>query len=197
MTDDEMNDFCQKLPMTYGEQGADTDGTAMESVFWLGPDGLTCNGEPVATQMVEWSERSDPTIWLTMADAERIPELEARIARKEAANEALTKRVIAQDAKMAATMADMRSLRALADERQIECKRLSDLLVAQEEKSREAVVTDSEKAADQMRQDILGGKIDKAGRQVVRDACDKMDAPKTGRDASNDALGNISRRGGW
>lgn len=66
-----------------------------------------------------------------------------------------------------------------------------------QEQGREAIVTDSERAADQMRQDILGGKIDKAGRQVVRDACDKMDAPKKGRDASNDALGNISRRGGW
>lgn len=138
-------------------------------------------------------------------------ELEARIERKELANEALVCRVLAQDAKIAALMADMRSLQAqlaierghcnalaiLADEQYAECRRLSDLLVAQEEKSREAVVTDSEKATDQMRQDILGGKIDKAGRQVVRDACDKMDAPKTGRDASNDALGNISRRGGW
>jgi hypothetical protein len=62
---------------------------------------------------------------------------------------------------------------------------------------RPSPVTDSEKAADQMRQDILGGKIDKAGRAVVRDACDKMDAPKAGRDAANDALGKISGRGGF
>lgn len=66
-----------------------------------------------------------------------------------------------------------------------------------EEQGREAIVTDSEKAADQMRQDILGGKIDRTGRQVVRKALDQMDSPKTGRDAQNDALGNISRRGGW
>lgn len=72
----------------------------------------------------------------------------------------------------------------------------ADLLKAEEERGREAVVTDSEKAADQMRQDILGGKIDRAGRQVVRKAIDQMDTPREGRDAQNDALGRISGRGG-
>lgn len=52
-------------------------------------------------------------------------------------------------------------------------------------------VTDAEKAADQMRQDILGGKIDRAGRKVVRDACDRMDAPKKGREAADEAFGRI------
>ena len=166
----------------YGEQGADTDGLAAQ-VFWLGPDGPACNGELTPLHSHNISDPGHTHTPRIHEMAGRIVDLEARIARKEAANEALV-------AKLGATMADMRSLQA-------EALRLSDLLVkAEEEKSREAVVTDSEKAADQMRQDILGGKIDKVGRQVVRDACDKMDAPKTGRDASNDALGNISRRGG-
>jgi hypothetical protein len=89
--------------------------------------------------------------------------------------------------KLTATMTDMGSLQA-------ECQRLR---AAAEEQGREAVVTDSEQVADQMRQDILGGKIDGAGRQVVRKAIDQMDAPPTGRTAQDGALGNISRRGGF
>lgn len=65
----------------------------------------------------------------------------------------------------------------------------------EERPGREAVVTDSEKAADRMVQDIMGDKIDRAGRQVVRRALDKKDSPPVGRDATDTAIGRISR--GW
>ena len=65
----------------------------------------------------------------------------------------------------------------------------------EEPPSRESVVTDSEKAADRMVQDILSDKIDRTGRQAVRKALDQKDAPLVGRAKEDAALGNISRRG--
>lgn len=60
-----------------------------------------------------------PGLKLTLGDVRTDA---ARIARKEAANEALV-------AKLAATMADMRSLQRQADNWRAECQRLSALLV--------------------------------------------------------------------
>lgn len=58
-------------------------------------------------------------------------------------------------------------------------------------------VTDGEKAVDKMVTDILApdSKINRAGRARIRQACDKKDAPPSGRDAENSAVGRISR--GW
>ncbi len=70
-----------------------------------------------------------------------------RIARKDAANEALLQRVLAQDVKFDATMIDMGALQSqvaiarghefamarLAADRLTECHRLSDLLIKQEQ----------------------------------------------------------------
>jgi hypothetical protein len=74
------------------------------------------------------------------ADTDGLAVLEARIARKDAANEALLQRVLAQDAKLEATMSDMRTLEAslrLAErsraELMAEAQRLSGLLVKQEQ----------------------------------------------------------------
>jgi hypothetical protein len=66
----------------------------------------------------------------------------------------------------------------------------------EEQPGRESVVTDSEKAVDQMVQDIMSDKIDRTGRQAVRKALDQKDAPLVGRAKEDAALGNISRRGG-
>ena len=60
---------------------------------------------------------------------------------------------------------------------------------------RDSIVTDSERLADQMRRDVLDGKIDRAGRQVVRRALDAKDAPPTAGEVGNQALGRISRGG--
>ena len=63
------------------------------------------------------------------------------------------------------------------------------------EQERPRPVTETDKAADQMAQDILGGKIDSAGRKVVRKAIDHMDAEPVGKAKSDGALHRISRGG--
>ena len=61
-----------------------------------------------------------------------------------------------------------------------------------EQPGREAIVTESEKLADQMAKDILCGKIEKRDRPVVRDALDKADAPLAGRAKADAALGRAT-----
>lgn len=66
-----------------------------------------------------------------------------------------------------------------------------------EETGREAVVTDKEKAAEQIYQDVMADRIDAAGRKRVRHALDQKDKPPEGRAAQDQALGNaIGRFGG-
>jgi hypothetical protein len=72
---------------------------------------------------------------------------------------------------------------------------VSHISSSEEQPGRESVVTDSEKAADQMVKDIMSDKIDRTGRQAVRKALDQKDAPLVGRAKEDAALGNISRRG--
>lgn len=87
-----------------GEQGPDTDGLTS------GWAGVTLSATTHAP---------------TPGDAIAIGLLQARIARKEAANEALV-------AKLGATMADMRSLQRQAENWRAECVRLSAVLVEKE-----------------------------------------------------------------
>lgn len=89
----------------YGEQCADTDGMAKRYAD-------------------EWAkeELSATTHAPMPGNAIAIGLLQARIARKEAANEALF-------AKIEATMADMRSLQRQNENWRAECQRLSALLV--------------------------------------------------------------------
>ena len=90
-----------------GEQGPDTDG-------------LAADGDAYG-RLAELSLRTTRAL---LSDNEL---LRARIARKEAANEALY-------AKLEATMADMRSLQRQNDNWRAECTRLSALLIENERK---------------------------------------------------------------
>ncbi len=65
-------------------------------------------------------------------------EIQARLDRKDRANEALVQRVLAQDAKIEAMMSDMRSLQAAAESMRVErdllfdeAKRLQDICIGQ------------------------------------------------------------------
>ena len=89
-----------------GEQGPDTDGLARYMV-------------------ADGHEVPDPFPQFLQLHA-TIDTLQARIARKEAANEALY-------AKLEATMADMRSLQRQNENWRAECQRLSALLVEMRE----------------------------------------------------------------
>ncbi len=60
---------------------------------------------------------------------------------------------------------------------------------------REAVVTDGEKMAEQMAKDIATGPMTRKDRAVVRGALDRVDAPPTGRAASDAAIDRIRTRG--
>lgn len=99
----------------YGEQGADTDGTAVERVFWLGPDGMAAHQDQQEAEIY----RLNGAVFELLTENTK---LTTRIARKEAANEALV-------AKLEATLADMQSLQRKAADWEAECRRLSALLI--------------------------------------------------------------------
>lgn len=128
----------------YGEQGPDTDGLAAiqtRDAAWvramqnarLVSDGHE-DDQPrrmpsdvaaaldTSTDVLVSDETWNGVKALVLARDDRIAELQARIARKEAANEGLV-------AKLGATLADMRSLQRQADNWRAECQRLSALLV--------------------------------------------------------------------
>ncbi len=62
-----------------------------------------------------------------------------------------------------------------------------------EQPGREAIVTESEKLADQMARDIP--RLSPKDRPVVRHALDKADAPLTGRAKTDAALGRATGAG--
>lgn len=64
-----------------------------------------------------------------------------------------------------------------------------------EKPGREAIVTEGEKMAERIIKDIASGTMQQPDRAMVRGALDKADAPLTGRDRADGALGRISQRG--